>query len=96
MAICVIGKESNKIEQVEEGGVPAESDVYTIYSDPHRDEWNTKWLPLLQSTPVPKLLESGVSRATIYAVRNGRPLYGTTKLKLISILTRTAIGHAKR
>jgi hypothetical protein len=60
-----IGKESNKIEQVEEGGVPAESDVYTIYPDSGRDKWEAKWLPLLRSTPVPKLLQRGVSRASI-------------------------------
>jgi hypothetical protein len=81
-----IGKESNKIEQVEEGGVPAESDVYTFYDDSRRDEWETKWLPMLQSTPVPQLLEHGVSRATIYAVRAGRKLYASTRLKLIRAL----------
>jgi hypothetical protein len=81
-----IGKESNKIEQVEEGGVPAESDVYTVYADPRRDEWETKWLPMLRSTPVPQLLEQGVSRATIYAVRAGREPYGSTRLKLVRLL----------
>ena len=85
---CFIGKESNKLEEVEEGGVPAESDVYTIYDDPRRDEWETKWLPLLLSTPVPKLLEQGVSRATIYAARSGRDLYDSTKAKLIQALSR--------
>ncbi|MFZ0030487.1 MAG: hypothetical protein WAK84_01270, partial [Candidatus Cybelea sp.] len=83
-----IGKESNKLEQVEEGGVPAEGDVYTIYADSRRDEWQTRWLPMLRSTPVPKLLEQGVSRATIYAARNGRALYESTKAKLIVALKR--------
>jgi hypothetical protein len=85
-----IGKESNKIEQVEEGGVPAESDVYTIYDDPTRDEWETKWLPTLQATPIPKLLRAGIPRATIYAVRAGRTPYGSTKAKLIAALKRVA------
>jgi hypothetical protein len=82
-----IGKESNRLEQVEEGGVPAESDVYTTYDDPGRDEWEIKWLPLLRSLPVPMVLARGVSRATIYAVRAGRPLYERTKLKLIKALS---------
>jgi hypothetical protein len=47
-----IGKESNKIEQVEEGGIPAESDVYTIFHDPRGDEWS-KVLALLKRWPCP-------------------------------------------
>ena len=81
-----IGKESNKLEQVEEGGVPAESDVYTVYDDPQRDEWITKWLPMLRSTPIPELLGQGVSRARIYAARVGRKAYSSTKARFISIL----------
>ncbi len=83
-----IGKESNKIEQVEEGGVPSESDVYTKFYDAQRDEWETKWLPMLRSRPVPRLLERGVSRATIYAARAGREPYSGTRAKLIAALKR--------
>ena len=81
-----IGKESNKLEQVEEGAVPAEIDVYTVYDDPRRDEWKTKWLPMLLRTPVPELNGRRVPRATIYAARAGRPLYERTKTKLINAL----------
>lgn len=83
-----IGKETNKLESVEAGGVPAETDVYTRYDDARRDDWKTKWLPILRSAPVPKLRARGVSRATIYAARNGRPLYESTKAKLIGALKR--------
>lgn len=83
-----IGKESNKLEEVEEGGVPSEIDIYTKFNDPQRDEWNNKWLPMLRSTPVPHLLARGVSRPTIYAARAGRPLYSNTKRKLIAALKR--------
>ncbi len=48
-----IGKESNKLEQVEEGGVSSESNVYTKFYDAQRDEWETKWLPMLRSKPGP-------------------------------------------
>jgi hypothetical protein len=78
-----IGKESNKLEEVEEGGVPDAGDVYTEYPDARRDEWKTKWLPLLGSIPVSKLLGHGVSKATIYAARAGRSLYPSTKAKII-------------
>jgi hypothetical protein len=84
----LIGKESNKLEEVEEGVVADAGDVYTEYPDPRRDEWATKWLPVLRATPVPQLQKQGVARATIYAVRTGRPLYESTKQKLIRALLR--------
>jgi hypothetical protein len=82
-SITCIGKESNRLEEVEEQSLLDPSDVYTIFDDPRRDEWKAKWLPLLRSTPIAHLLEQGVSRATIYAARSGRALYETTKRKLI-------------
>lgn len=81
-----IGKESNKLEEVEEQSVSDAADAYTEYPDPRRDEWETKWLPMLRSVPVPQLLEQGVSRPTIYAVRAGRKPYGSTKAKLLRML----------
>jgi hypothetical protein len=89
----LIGKESNKLEEVEELSVTDDADVYTEYPDPRRDEWKTKWLPMLQSTPAPTLLDQGVSRATIYAARAGRELYGRTKVKLVSALKKIAKRH---
>lgn len=81
-----IGKESNKLEEVEEQGGFDPSDVYVEYPDPKRDEWKTKWLPMLRSRPVPQLLGRGVSRATIYAAMSGRKPYGSTKAKLVAAL----------
>jgi hypothetical protein len=43
-----IGKESNKLEEVEEQGVSDARDVYTEYPDPRRDEWPTTILPYLR------------------------------------------------
>jgi hypothetical protein len=81
-----IGRESNKLEDVESQSAADSTEVYTEYNDPQRDEWTTKWLPMLRSTKVPDLLAEGVSRATIYAVRAGRSLYPSTKNKLIRML----------
>jgi hypothetical protein len=85
-----IGKESNKLEEVEEQGAPDAGDVYTEYPDPRRDEWENKWLPMLQLTPIPEIEGRGVSRAAIYAARTGRKPYGRTKAKLIAALRRAA------
>ena len=87
-ALHFIGKESNKLEEVEEGALPDAADVYTEYPDPRRDEWQMKWFPMLCATLVPRLLGAGVSRATIYAARSGRRLYGRTREKLIHLLDR--------
>jgi hypothetical protein len=85
-----IGKESNKLEEVEGQSLSDAADVYTEYPDSRRDAWETKWLPMLRSTPVPKLVAQGVARATIYAARTGRPPYEHTKAKLIGALKRLA------
>ena len=87
-SITCIGKESNRLEEVEEQSLLVPSDVYTEYPDPRRDEWDSKWLPMLRSKAVPELENRGVSRATIYAARAGRPLYESTKAKLMGTLKR--------
>jgi hypothetical protein len=84
--IMYIGKESNNLEDVEAETTTDAADVYTEYPDSKRDEWETKWLPILQNANVPELMNRGVSRATIYAVRSGRPMYRGTRSKLIRIL----------
>ena len=40
-----IGKESNKLEEIEEQGGFDPGDVYTEYPNPERDDWVTKILP---------------------------------------------------
>jgi hypothetical protein len=66
-----IGKESNKLQEVEEGGVPSDSDVYTKFNDPQRDEWGTKILPFLRREPVQVIIDAtGISRRTVQRIRN--------------------------
>lgn len=84
-----IGKESNKIEQVEEGGVPAESDVYTIYNDLSRDEWKTVVLPRLRKLPLSRLEErSGLDRRTLQRIRAGQRPHAKNR----ALLTRIVLG----
>ncbi|MGC2406130.1 MAG: hypothetical protein WA431_06950, partial [Candidatus Cybelea sp.] len=82
-----IGKESNKVEQVEEGGVPAESDVYTIYDDRGRDEWLTVALPLLRKFPLSSLGErSGLDRRTLQRIRAGKRPHPKNQVLLTRIV----------
>jgi hypothetical protein len=66
-----IGKESNKLQEVEEGGVPSESDVYTEFRDSLRDRWTTELLPFLRKTPAQRIVhDTGISRRTVQRIRN--------------------------
>ena len=72
-SLAFIGKESNKLEEVEEGNVPEASDVYTEYPDPRRDEWATRILPKIRSIPMRELMErSGLDRRTLQRIRRGQ------------------------
>jgi hypothetical protein len=64
--IMYIGKESNRLEEIEAGVIHSPESVYTEYPDPSRDEWQTKILPLLKTIPVAALMRvSGRSRSML-------------------------------
>jgi hypothetical protein len=66
-----IGKESNKLEEVEGGDIPSESDVYTRFNDPQRDRWATEILPFLRETAAQCIVhDTGISRRTVQRIRN--------------------------
>src|SRR5260370_35027577 len=53
--------------------IHAAQSVYTEYTDPRRDEWQTKILPALKRTPLSTLeKETGLSRRTLVDLRAGR------------------------
>jgi hypothetical protein len=69
-SITYIGKESNRLQEVEEQSLLDPSDVYTEYPDPRRDEWATKILPKLKAVPLRELMEqTGFPRSTLQALR---------------------------
>jgi hypothetical protein len=71
--ITYIGKESNRLEEVEAGMIQDEDSVYTEYPDPRRDEWQTKILPALKKMPLARIVElSGMSRRAVIDLRAGR------------------------
>jgi len=45
--IIYIGRESNRLEEIEAGVIHSPESVYTEYPDPRRDEWQTRILPVL-------------------------------------------------
>jgi len=70
--IKYIGKESNKLEEVESGLIHEEQNVYTEYPDSRRDEWEAKIRPALnQAQPQCVAKMSGLSLRTIIYARTG-------------------------
>ncbi len=68
-----IGKESNRLEDVQAGLVQDVGDVLAMYEDPRDDAWRTYWLPKLREVPVAELQRiSGMSRTRVYEMLAGR------------------------
>jgi hypothetical protein len=91
--IIYIGKESNRLEEIEAGVIHSPESVYTEYPDPSRDEWQTKILPLLKTIPVAALMRvSGRSRSMLVRAMAGqsRPRKRNQQL-LKSILQRLGV-----
>ena len=71
--IIYIGRESNRLEEMEAGVIHSPESVYTEYPDPRRDEWQTKILPVLDKIPVAVLMRfSGRSRSMLWRTIAGR------------------------
>jgi hypothetical protein len=91
-SIVYIGKESNRLEEVEEGLIHSWADVQEVYQDPKRDSWLTYVVPVLKKIVRRELARAGLSDSQIKRLRNGhcRP---SPKTRLI--LTRTAGDYAR-
>jgi len=85
LTIEYIGKEANRLEEVEDGLIHAWDEVVTTYVDSTADEWTTKIVPLLKKIPRADLARlTGLSESTIRRLRNGRtrPRVQTVQLLL--------------
>ena len=88
-SISFIGKESNRLEEVEEKSITDAASAYTEYPDTSRDEWVTEYLPTLKKMRVTDLQRaSGLSRATIQAIRAGRLPHPSNRALLKTIASR--------
>jgi hypothetical protein len=86
--IKYIGKESNSLEEVEEGLVHSEENVYTLYDDPRRDDWETKVVPAMNRVPLSDLQEkTKLSRRMLIDARTGkRRPHRTNQAKIAAAL----------
>ncbi len=73
LSISYIGKESNRLEEVQDGLVHALDDVQEVYVDPRQDPWDTFVRPILRRIPRAQLAHAGgVSERHIQMLRNGK------------------------
>jgi hypothetical protein len=91
--IVYIGRESNRLEDVDAGTMHLAESVYTEYPDSRRSEWQTKLLPALKKIPVSALIKlSRKSRSLLTRARSGRTTPRKKNQKLLaSILRRMGI-----
>ncbi len=90
-----IGKESNKLEEVEEQSVPSATDVYTEYPDPRRDEWiaAVARLEAMTKSQLRELeVKTGISLTTLKAWRRGRSPHPKNRERFAHALLRTNLG----
>lgn len=88
-----LGKESNQLEEVEQGLVHDLEEVQEIYIDPRRDPWRIDVVPMLKLIPSRVLAaESSLSQRTIKAIRNG---HSRGKPEHQVVLLQIALGHAR-
>jgi hypothetical protein len=70
-----IGKESNSLEEVQDGLVHDEENVYTTYEDPNRGYWRAMILPAVRQAPLATLVKAcagKLSRRALIDIRAGR------------------------
>lgn len=71
-SIVCVGKETNRLESVQQGLVHDWGEVYSIYKNPELDPWRREIVPILKTIPARILAElAQVSTRTIRSVRNG-------------------------
>ena len=70
--LTYVGKESNRLEEVETGLGHDPDEVYMEYVDPGRDPWRALVLPVLREMPSRLLAEAtGLSTRSVREIRNG-------------------------
>jgi len=88
-------KESNSLENVDEGLVHSEQNVYTEYADPKRSEWINKIQPALKKPKLRVLMKACgrlLARRELIELRVGRSMpHRKTQELLVAILKKLGL-----
>lgn len=90
-----VGKESNRLEEVEAGIEHSPDEVWTEYDDPSRNPWKKLVLPVLRQMPIDRLVvATGMHRRSLFAIRAGERLpYSKNRQQLIAAAGAYARGQ---
>lgn len=92
MRVRYVGKESNRLEDVQNGLIEDEDDVMEEYADPSNDPFRLSVVPVLKNMPRERLVTlSGLHQDSIKRILAGRMPRARTRDRLFSI----AVGHAR-
>jgi hypothetical protein len=89
-SIHCVGKETNRLELVQQGLLHDWSDVYTLYRNPELDAWRNDIIPGLKRLPRKALSEAtGITQRAIRSILNGYSLPSAkTRERLVALLQR--------
>jgi hypothetical protein len=87
-ALKYIGKESNKLEEVESGLIHAADSVYTVYCDPRHDEWEIVRAALVKVPLNVFEKTTGRSRRMLIDARRGRRRPHVRNQRLLAAIAR--------
>lgn len=88
-----MGKESNRLEEVEQGTIHDWEEVRSEYQDPRADPWRTIVIPVLQRMNRSEIArQAGITERHVARLRNGKQM---PSIELRQILTRLAATHAR-
>jgi hypothetical protein len=87
--IVYIGRESNRLEDVDAGTIHLAESVYTEYPDPRRNQWQSRLLPALKKIPVASLIKlSRKSRSMLTRARRGKSIPRKKNQELLASILR--------
>lgn len=90
-SIVCVGKETNRLESVQQGLVHDWSEVYTLYRNPELDAWRSDIIPRLRRIPRKALSEAtGITQRAIRSILNG---YSLPSAKTRELLLKTLANH---
>jgi hypothetical protein len=92
--IIYIGKESNRLEDVENGALQSWDEVQQTYEDSRRDSVMLQVIPILKQIKCAEIVQkTGYKERHIIAIRNG---YGNPSVTLRKALIEIAADYARR
>lgn len=91
-----LGKETNRIEEVEQGHIRTWEEVQEVYEHPRRTAWEVLYLPLLGTLPLRQLeAEVGIAESLLHRYRKGTVRPTPRQMKRIIECLKVHLGEVR-